>query len=169
MLEKYFTLTISANAVAWYAATVATLTASLQLANHLRDRVKVKVTFKRDMEIIGDPVRAGMTFTLVRVVNTGRRPLTITNIGLQYLQGKAAVFTDTLPPLPLVLNEGQQVQSFADQSSLRFDDIRSFEAHDAAGREFRVNFAPWHKRVLWFVRRKATSLSGSRYSKKPTA
>lgn len=168
MLERYFTLTITANAVAWYAAIVATVSAALQLANYLRDRVKIKISFRRDMEIMGDPVRARMTFTIVRVVNTGRRPLTITNIGLKYLQGKGAIFVDTIPPLPHVLNEGQQMQAFVDQNSLRFDDIRSFEAYDAAEREFRINFAPWHRRAFWFGRRNATSLLGSRGGKKPT-
>lgn len=153
-MQRHFTLTITASAVAWYAAIVATVAAIIQAANFLRDRVKVKVTFQRNMEIFGDPRRAGMTFTVVRVVNIGRRPVTLSTIGLKYLDPRGAVFTDTVPVLPCELTEGRQVTALVDEAGLKFAQIRSFEAYDAAGRTFRVNYAPWYRRSMAFIRRR---------------
>jgi hypothetical protein len=161
MLERHFTLTITANVVAWYAAVVATLSAAIQTANYLRDRVSVKISFQRDMKTMGDLLHDGMKLTFVRVVNTGRRPLTITNMGLTYLKGGGETFTDWIPRLPCVLTEGQQVQALVDETGLHYEDVRAFEAYDAAGRTFRIRVAPWHKRLIWFLRRAA----GPRVSK----
>lgn len=153
----HFTLSITASVVAWYATLVSTLALCIQIAHFLRDRVKVKVRFQQNMEILGDPVRTGIVFTLLEIVNAGRRPVTITNVTLTYLKGGGAIATDVSPCPPFELTEGKQAQAFLDESALRFGEIRAFQAHDAVGRTYRANFARWYRRAYWFVRR---SLSG---------
>jgi hypothetical protein len=147
-------LNITASAVAWYAAIVSTFTAAVQLANYARDRVRVHVNFQRDMELVNDRAYEGMTVTFVNVVNSGRRRLTITNVGAVRLTGKSWVFTDARPPLPHVLEEGEQIQVIVDQDGLNFDEIQSFVAYDAQGRKFNKHYAPWYKRVRWYYQRK---------------
>jgi hypothetical protein len=105
------------------------------------------------MEIIGDPRRQGIVFTLLEIVNSGRRPVTITNVTLTYLGGGGAVATDIDPRPPFELTEGKMARAFLDESSLRFSDIKAFHAHDAVGRTYTVGFAPWYKRIYWLLRR----------------
>ena len=154
MQAHHFTLTITASAVAWYAAIVSTLTSGVQFANFLRDRVRIKINFQRGMETMGDPQRDGMTLMLITVSNTGRRPVTITTLGMMYLQSRGAVFPDTQPRLPCELTEGKYVVAYVDESGLPFEKVRCFEAYDSVGRTFRVNYASWHRRAFWYFRRK---------------
>lgn len=154
MQTHHFTLTITASAVAWYAAIVSTLSSGVQFAHFLRDRVRVRVKFQRNMKTIGDPLRDGMKLTMLTVTNTGRRPVTITNIGMMFLKNEGAILTDTNPRVPCELTEGKYVTALVNEKNLPFDEIRSFEAYDSSGRTFRRNFAPWHRRAVWFCRRK---------------
>jgi hypothetical protein len=155
MQTHHFTLTITASAVAWYAAITSTVIAFVQTANYLRDRVRVKVKFQRGMETVGDPRYEGMTLTMITVSNTGRRPVTITNMGMMYLQNRGAVFPNSTPRIPCELTEGKYLTALINEKEMPFEKIRSFEAYDSAGRTFRKNFAPWRQRVFWYFRRKS--------------
>jgi hypothetical protein len=98
MPQPHFTLTITATAVGWYAAIVSTLSSSVQFANYLRDRVHVGVKVQKNMQTVNDPVHEGMTLTMVKVTNSGRRPVTITNVGLMYLDDRTfPIFPANLP------------------------------------------------------------------------
>ena len=112
MLQPHFTLTISASVVAWYAALVSTITGALQMANFLRDRKKVKLTLARHMAVAHDPRRAGKTFAILRVTNSGRRPLTVTGVYFYDLGNTGALLNDTSPALPHQLTEGQTLLAF---------------------------------------------------------
>lgn len=153
MPGRLFTLEITASAVAWYAAIVATVSAAVELGNYFRERVNVRVSFQRNMEMVNDLQHAGMILTLVAVVNTGRRTVTITCVGIEYLKGGGAVLFDIVPPLPRLLAEGQQLMAFADEKNLRFTEVKSFIAADASGCKFHAHFAPLHRRIWWAMRR----------------
>lgn len=71
--------------VAIYAAVVSTVTGLVQLLNYRRDQDKIKITVQKDLQIYGDPRYANKTLTIVKVVNAGRRPVTITSIGVECL------------------------------------------------------------------------------------
>src|SRR6266852_6176083 len=104
MVQPHFTLTITASVVAWYAATLSTVTTVVQLAFFFRDRVRVKVKIQQNMESVGDPASAGITLTIITVANEGRRPVTIRGIGLMHLrQDKGGVFPHTNPSMPCEL------------------------------------------------------------------
>jgi len=106
------------------------------------------------MEAVNDRLRDGIVFTLLEIVNAGRRPITITNVTLTYLQGGGAIVMDVIPQRPpFELTEGKHATAFLNESELRFDEIRAFQAHDAVGRTYRVAFAPWWRRAYWFLRR----------------
>lgn len=154
MPQPHFTLTITASAVAWYAAVVSTISSAIQVGNYLRDRVHVKIKIQKNMETINDPVHEGMLLTRITVTNAGRRPVTITNVGTMYLENKGCIFTDNTPRIPCELTEGKYITTLVDQEGLRFDEIRYFVAYDAVGREYRNHFAKWHRRVYWWFRRK---------------
>jgi hypothetical protein len=152
-----FHITISGTVLALYGAVLATATAVVQVVSFIRDRVNVKVTYKRNMELVGhpDPRYHGMTLTILRAANAGRRPVTITGIGgYRLFPRKAFVCGDTAPPMPIELTEGKYANGMLNEAELDFENIEAFEAWDAVGRTFRCNVAPWYKRT-WsrFARR----------------
>jgi hypothetical protein len=153
MLLPNFSLNITASVVSWYAAIVSTAIASVQIANYFRDRAKIRISFQRNMEMVNNPAYKGMTLTFITIVNVGRRRLTITNVGARRSTNKSYVFTDSLPRLPHVLDEGGQIQVIVNEEGLDFGDLRCFQASDASGRIFRKNVAPWYRRFYWRMRR----------------
>jgi|SRR5579859_1336738 len=108
--------------VAIYAAVVSTVTGTIQFLNYRRDKEKIKVTAQRDMQIYGDPRFDGMTLTMVRVANAGRRPVTITSVGAACLfPNPHWVFVDTNPQLPLELTEGKYLTAQVNQDGLDWE------------------------------------------------
>lgn len=72
---------ITASAVAWYAAIVATGSAMVSAYNILRDRARLQVTVKADMKLAPSDTSYGdATYVVVTAVNTGRRPITVTKV-----------------------------------------------------------------------------------------
>lgn len=153
MQTEPFQLVISAPAVAWYAATIATITALIQVSNYFRDRALIKITYQRDMQAINDPqLPPDMIFVFVRAVNVGRRPVTIAQIYFAKLKEKGGwVVLDTRPPLPCEITEGRYVAAFVDQTGLDFSNIAQIVAVDVAGRSYSVPVAPLGFRVWWAI------------------
>jgi hypothetical protein len=139
----------SATVVAFYGAILSTITASVQLAHFLRDRVRVRVTVHRNRVIVGDPRRDPKELLIeVTATNVGRRPVTITTMGALRLYPHQThyVFPDIIPQLPCELTEGKYVQTLLPQKGFDFENISSWEAYSTTGKIFRLNQAPWYKR-----------------------
>ena len=147
------TASIIALITAGYAAIVSTIIAAVQVANFRRDRPKLNIAVRRNMAIAGDPAAEGMTFTMVKVSNAGRRPVTITQIGELHLQNTGAFYGDIVPPVPCELTEGQYALAKVDEKIVNHDRIRCFYVWDATGRLYRQNHARLHRRIYWAVRR----------------
>ena len=154
-----FHVTISGNAVTAYAAIVATCTAAVQLSNYLRDRPRIKLRVQRNMQLYGDPYYKGEILTLISVLNTGRRPVTISGLGAQRLfPYNPFVLTMTRPPLPYELTEGKSLIGILPGKEINLSTIDWWEASDAVGRMYRLKVAPWYSRSIsnmrWFRRRR---------------
>jgi hypothetical protein len=150
MFPKTVHIEITGSTVALYGAVLATITATAQVISFLRDRTSVKVTYQRNMEVIGhpDPRYQNMPLTMLKAANSGRRPVTITGMGAYRLYPrKAFVCGDTTPHLPVELTEGKYVTALIDERDLDFENLEAFEAWDALGRSFKCNIAPLHKRT----------------------
>jgi hypothetical protein len=148
-----FTLTITATVVAWYAAIVSTIGLVIQGMNYLRDRVRIKISYAKNMKEAGRYSDPDIIFTIVKVVNAGRRPVTITHIGEQHLTSTGAFLSDTNPTGPCQLTEGQHMIAKVNQRHIDFDNVRYFFAIDATGREHRLYLIGRFSRVSWAVRR----------------
>ncbi|MGB6974589.1 MAG: hypothetical protein WBD67_07900 [Terracidiphilus sp.] len=95
--------------VAVYGAFVSTIVAARQL---LGERVRVRFTVKKNMQMVGDPRYRDMALTILSVTNIGRRPVTITTFGaIGLYPNRSLVATDTVPPLPCEITEGRYVES----------------------------------------------------------
>lgn len=143
-------INITANMVAAYAAIVSTVTASVQLANYLRDRARVKVEVLFNRVIVGDPRYRDRKLIQVTVTNIGRRPITVTGINVTRLYPCPThyVLTDIQPPAPKQLTEGEYVMAFVPQADMVLSEIRSWNASTSIGRTFSCHQAPWYKRKL---------------------
>jgi hypothetical protein len=151
-----FHITISGSVVAAYAAVLSTLTATAQIVQFLRDRADVKIRVRRNMVTVGDLFRDGQKFTLVQVINSGRRPITITMVGAQRLYPlDPFVLADCNPQLPIELTEGKSLSAFMADAGIDYETIDAWEAYDTLGRSYKLPVASWNDRVVsrWRWRR----------------
>jgi hypothetical protein len=152
---------ISGTAVAFYGAVLATITATVQIANFLRDRMRLKVEVLFNRQIIGDHVCSyGQGFDprhnlkklliQIKVTNVGRRPITLTGIAIIRLFPCMTniVVMNVTPDVPRELTEGKYVDAFLPQDEINLAEIRSWEASTSTGRTFRHLEAPWHRRLV---------------------
>jgi hypothetical protein len=148
------TLQIITVAVAVYAAVVATITGMVQIFNYRRDRARIKVTVGHNTQIWGDARYMGKTLTIVKVLNEGRRPVTITTVGARRLYPNTHfVIVECQPSLPYELTEGKSLMAILPSDDMDdFSTIESWEAVDAVGRTYRLHIASWYSRAISHAR-----------------
>jgi hypothetical protein len=138
-------ITISGNIVAFYGAILATVTACAQVLAFLRDRTRIKISVRPNMQT-DKPQYKGKTLTVMTVANSGRRPVTIAGTGFVQLHPlKAAFFFDNTPDLPCELTEGKYVMTLVD-GSVDTSEIEYWYAVTATNKYFKLRVAPWYKR-----------------------
>jgi hypothetical protein len=99
------------------------------------DRVKVKLSVRRNRQIVGDPKYAGLTLMELKVTNVARRPVTITTFGAVPLHPHPGlVAVDTQPQLPHEIHEGQYISSYWPQADLDFSKIDYWAVWDSQDR-----------------------------------
>ena len=126
--------------VALYGAVLSTIVAVRQ---SLRERVQVRFTVKKNMEMVGDPRYRDTTLTILTVTNIGRRPVTITSFGaIRLYPNTNFVAIDTQPALPCEITEGRYITSIWPQADLDFSTIDYWAAWDSHGRVHRLQEAP---------------------------
>jgi hypothetical protein len=132
---------IATAVIAVYGAVLSTVAIVSQL---IKDRVKVKLTVRRDMEIVGDDRYHGMILTALDVTNVGHRPVTITTIAAQRLYpNKHFITVDNRPQLPNEITEGKYITTIVDETNIDFSTIDCWAAWDSHGRMFRLQQASW--------------------------
>lgn len=137
-----FSLTISADSVAWYGAIVATFSLLLGYLQMSRDRARIKVKVKEGLLFPRNILGSG-TKIIVEAVNVGRRPITLNGCALKFSNGKSLILPNpTHLRFPYELNEGKAISIFFDKTevlnTLREDKTRVVAAmyYDSAGRCF---------------------------------
>ncbi len=129
--------------IAVYGAVLSTIAIVWQI---MGDRVKVRLTVRRNMEIVGDPHYHGMILTLFTVTNLGRRPVTITTFGaIRLYPHTNFVVIDSQPQLPCEITEGKYITSKWNQADIDFSTIDYWAAWDSHGRMYKLQEAPWLK------------------------
>ena len=124
--------------IAIYGAVLSTIAIVQQL---LGDRIKVRITVSRDM-IMNDPRYNGMTLTVMKVINVGRRPVTITTLGIVSLYPHDNfVGVDNRPELPHEITEGQYITNILDQAGIDFSTIDYWAAWDSHDHVHRLRSA----------------------------
>ncbi|MCE9642971.1 MAG: hypothetical protein K8Q97_01455 [Candidatus Andersenbacteria bacterium] len=96
MLGSPFSVTITADAVAWYGAIIASIAFATNAYNIFRDRPKVTISYQENMNVINHPsYDPNQKYLSVTVTNRGRRSLRIEKGGYRVLgnkDGKHVIF-----------------------------------------------------------------------------
>lgn len=118
--------------IAAYGAVLSTIAIAKQFVS---DRIKVKLTVRRNMNIVGDPRYHGKTLTILKVINVGHRPVTITTGGAMSLHPSTThwVFSESKPRFPCEITEGKYITCIADQGDIDFSTVDYWTAVDSRG------------------------------------
>jgi hypothetical protein len=134
------TLPLSLTAIlAVYGAVLSTVAILRQLFS---DRVKVKLTVRKNREMVGHPKYKGATLVEVKITNIGHQPVTIVSfgaIGLYPHHSLAGI--DSQPQLPCEIREGQFISSFWDQAGLDFSKIDYWVVCDSYDHTYKLREA----------------------------
>ena len=89
-------INITANAVAWYAAVIATFSAVKVVYDILTDRRKVKLSYRTDVTIQGGVYNTSEKQFCVEVVNAGKRTVKVVNAGYFTKDGMKYIMSDSV-------------------------------------------------------------------------
>ena len=141
--------------LAIYGAILSTVTGIIQIINHRKDRANVRINVRKNMlPTFPDRRYGGKQLVIITAINAGRRPVRIEGFAAQLLNDPIThwYLPDVRPPLPCDLTEGKTVSAFLIQERVNFDLLSHWYVWDSVGRHYRLNVAPWHKRMLSRIR-----------------
>lgn len=76
-----------------YGAALSTMLALLKILEYRKDRANIKITINSNLEVFPkNTVYDNMTLLSIRVINEGRRPITITHVSLMLPNSKDYLF-----------------------------------------------------------------------------
>lgn len=138
-------LEISASAISWYAAIVATAAAVISLLNYLRDRPHVFLRYKIGWQIKNarGPYKENTPYIGIDVINKGRRPVVIGNVGFFSFKNKDGIAMDSLIKGARRISEGEKESYLIEQELIDLKNISYFYAYDQTGKVYRIRYAPF--------------------------
>ena len=150
------TIQISADAVAWYGAVIATIAAAVSIYNALRDRSKVVLEFGRNFR---RPDDWDEPLFYISVINRGRRPVWIDKAWVKVYGYNGAML------LPDSLNTSQErtldernpkITFWTKESTLDVGNIYCIYASDDTGKVCKkyIKTFPTLTKLWWIVRGK---------------
>jgi hypothetical protein len=160
-IEKIIRIEISASAVAWYAAIVATISAVLTGIKMWLDRPRIGLIARRNQRLFGfsefDPEEP---YFLIQVVNKGRRPITLSVAGLQILgEIEEVIFRSGIGSLEI--GEGKSYTAVAEESALEqgvnLDKISCLFARTTTGKTYKKGYANIIRRMYYWLFKKSIS------------
>lgn len=128
------------NIVAWYAAVISTSLLILEIIKYFKDKSHVVLKCEAGQRIINsdiyDPDKDHMMIT---VINKGRRPVTIGNVGYIYKgeKSKGGILNDSLINGNRELTEGKSTQYLFQEALLDLKKVKYFVAYDKTGKIYK--------------------------------
>lgn len=140
-------INISAQAVAWYAAIVSTVSVFIAVLNYLSDRRRLKVLAQHGfLTGMGDD----STKVMISVANIGKRPVTISSVGFEVKDSGDMILISTPNlSLPKTLKEGTSGQTWINHEELLYllkkekktvKDIKYVWCKDSTGKVYKAKF-----------------------------
>lgn len=147
MVFPNVSIQISANSVAWYGAILATIGACISIYNVWKDRSHIKITYQKGMRIMNalPPWSENKDYFMVHIANTGRRPVAIGNVGIQYISNESFILADSInnQSARILTEEKPNTTITVDQSLIDFSKIYCIMVYDKAGREYKKYFSKY--------------------------
>lgn len=135
------TIVISADAIAWYGAVVATFSGIFSVYEIIRDRAKLKIKYSRNTQILNYPAYdSTKKYLTISVVNRGRRPIRIGSVSLKIFgNSHFTVLNDSLLNLrnKILTEENPETCFFIEENILVFDDVIYISVYDGVGKEYK--------------------------------
>ena len=125
-------ISITADAVAWYGAIVATLGGVKVIYDIWNDKGRLNISFQRDMLYLGPNKEPQV---VIRVINKSKRPTQLTHVGMRFYKDwdKATVFINELTRS---LNEQSPATVYIHpQKDIDLSDLWFVYVIDARGKE----------------------------------
>ena len=157
-MSTEYTLSISSNIVAWYAAVVATISAIITFYQVYVDRAVIKIQYQLNMEFSNNFIayKKDVEYIIIDVINTGRRPKKIDKAYLKMdgMEGEL-LLTDSFADYrnKIITEDNPTTTFYLEQSLIDYSKILYIGAVDAAGRKYKKYIIPFHKRIYnWILK-----------------
>ena len=149
---------ISDNAVAWYAAIVATISVIIGYLNYLREKERVSVRYKRKMSVTPSAESIGYDsnkeYTVIEVVNLSKISVTIKTVGAMNLGGlNGYLASNSVRDGQVTIDGGKNYIVTVEENIINWDQLDYFVAFSVTGNEYRVYVAPWKTRFIWGLKK----------------
>jgi len=152
-------INITAEAVAWYGAIVATMsvlgTLILGILNYLSNKPKIKIVFEKNRLIRprenAYPYDPDKSYVCITISNVGVRTLTVNSAGFEFLgRGeKSEIMINEKRKLPCELTEGRSVMLLVQQDKIELKKVRAIYAKTLSNKEYKKRFASIG-RCIWY-------------------
>jgi len=142
-MKPPITISVSADAVAWYAAIVSTGLLIIEFLRFWRERVNLVLKCKANCRLYGTattwPYRADKDYIIITVINKGKRPVTIQNVGYvpKNKKDKSGILHDSLARGSRELTEGKSTDYLLQQDLVDLTKVKYFVAYDLTGRMYK--------------------------------
>ena len=146
---------ISANSVAWYGAVLSTLGASVSIYNAWKDRGQLVISSQKNMRLMNalPPWSENKDYFIAHVKNSGRRPIAVGNVAIQYISGENFILADSIDNQSnrILTEEKSHTMITTDQSLIDFRKIYRIMVYDKVGREYKKYFSnfPTFAKILF--------------------
>lgn len=140
MIIPEISIQISANSVAWYGAILSTFGAVFSFYSLWKDRGKLKITYQKNMRVMNAryPFTEEKDYFIVHITNTGRRPIAIGNVAIQYVTGENFLLADSIDSQStrILTEENPHTMITTDQGIVDFSKIHRIMVYDKVGKEY---------------------------------
>lgn len=152
---------ITASAVAWYGAIVASLSVIFSAYHIWRDSARINIKLEKGLHLYNsEPLyKANVEYVGVEVVNKGRRPIKITQAAFLILgeTGKL-LLADSFANhrVQVLTEENPKTQFLVEKSIVDFDKIWCVLVSDGTGRKYKKNIKnfPTFIRIFYYFKTK---------------
>lgn len=147
-------ISISAEAIAWYAALISTILLVIRFLEYQENKINIVLKCKANYRVYpGNKMYPpNKNYIVVIVINKGKRPVTIQSVGFisKNKNDKNGILSDSLLRGRVKLTEGESMDYLLEQDSVNLEKIKYFVAYDLTGREYKgkLESCCWFKSIL---------------------
>jgi hypothetical protein len=153
-----YSINITAESVAWYAAIVATISVIFSGINLWLDRSKIKISHSKSWVPNVPGYDPNELYFDIQVRNVGRRTVPLGNVGIKLFDGSALLLAAGFDKrINKILTEQNPRTNFLTPvKEIDFTKAHYIVIYDEKGKEYRKYFShiPTFKKLIWRIKKK---------------